>query len=221
MRRSTAFYTALSEAAVEWESPAQVACLSLSDWYSIIQTNDDENLFDLQSRFQRIMKFSEYLVRHKISHISELVPICHDANKLLKLLLDTELFEDEFLKRAQVTITLTNNLMLKYDLEPVKYIDKLSLMADYRLPQLLYNCGVLRFVNLAILDHILKREFVPANSVTERTLRAAVIVIGEQLAEDLGAAEYQIDQLLWKYAQERITRDMMPIPSMLVPTTKY
>ncbi len=79
-------------------------------------------------------------------------------------------------------------------------MEVLTAFADYKLPQLLREHGVLVYAP-DIADRIDRRDIIPAGSVEEVEIRAATVQACELLAEKTGVLPFQVDWLLWQQSQ--------------------
>ena len=90
-------------------------------------------------------------------------------------------------------------------------------MADYRLPQVLMNEGVITITAAAqgkLSQQLLDMEI-------EGDIRAATIVACEELARQSGYPEVAVDRALWHASQAVIAAGGMRVPAMRVATRKY
>jgi hypothetical protein len=96
----------------------------------------------------------------------------------------------------------------------------LTCMADYSIPQLLYNLGAVK-LNPNLRLQLEELNPIQPGSREELALRAAVVVVAEGLAKEMGVTEAELNTLLWEYSQELDQAGRLPIPHMLVATDKY
>lgn len=80
-----------------------------------------------------------------------------------------------------------------------------SAMADYRLPQVFFNTGVLR-LDEPLLTKLTNGVVLEKNSEDELLLRAYTIDICNRLAKLMQKTEAEVDGMVWSYSQEMITR---------------
>lgn len=79
-------------------------------------------------------------------------------------------------------------------------METLTAFADYKLPQILREFGVLHYSPELAAD-VNTRTIIPAGSPQEVEIRAGTIQASELLAERLGMPAFQVDWLLWNQAQ--------------------
>lgn len=218
LRRSTALLEALRRSPIDWGKPGLVTQVSIDQWREALQATETD-LYDLEGRLSRIVEFGSYLVRHGISS-SDAMFCLVDTNDVFELLVESSLFEDPFLKRAQLTtVQVMEHITRRVGKSPD--ITPFTVMPDYRIPQLLYNLGVIRFLDASLRERILRWEILEPDSDEEQALRAATVEVGQMLAFDVGLCPAAIDALLWQLAQEYLALHPCPIPHMLVPTDRY
>lgn len=79
-------------------------------------------------------------------------------------------------------------------------METLTAFADYKLPQILREYGVLRYSPELAAD-VNTRTIIPAGSPREVEIRAATVQASEMLAERLTMPAFKVDWLLWNQAQ--------------------
>lgn len=218
--RSLGFITALKSSDVLWENFDSLSKMSLDKWYNVLQTEDEKDLYDLKERYERIISFSRFLVSKGIKDAADFLKKYQTAEDLIDLLESSSFFTDPFLKRAQVTAYLISATLEKYQKSSFADIDLLTAMPDYRLPQLLYNIGILVLPE-HLKESLLKQQIVDKNSSEELVLRAAVVIVAEKISDELLLPECIIDSLMWGLAQDYKKQCKLPIPAMLVETDCY
>jgi len=219
--RSTGLFQAFADARVHWNDLQQVSELSETRWMEITQLNKANVLYLGQERLNRITGFARYLMATKCPTATGFLQDHHaQVLEILTALINSGYFDDEFLKRAQVAIKNVDKILFKQRGSGLDGMDALTCMADYRLPQVFYNLGVVE-LPLSLKEKLTRQELVIPGSREERALRASVIVIGEQLSHQMGINEAEIDDLLWEMSQVMAREKNMKIPHMLVATDKY
>ena len=106
-----------------------------------------------------------------------------------------------FLKRAQICVA---DLAAQWSSEghgTLERLDRLTVFADYRLPQLFRHWGVLR-VDEALAERIEAHEEIPAGSAEEVELRAATIGIGDWLSWAIEVPAWRLDYYLWERSHD-------------------
>lgn len=109
------------------------------------------------------------------------------------------------LKRAQICAADLHRTLLANDLSGLTNLDGLTVFADYRLPQLFRDRGVL-VLDAESANRIERGEFIEAGSAVEVELRAATVVIGDELVramrvKGIDAAAWSLDYRLWLMAR--------------------
>lgn len=221
IKRTTGFYTALAESGIDWTDSGNVRSVSMDDWHRIMQTKSETRLFQLNQRLTRLQTFAAYLEQNGIDSIVTFLKQNPQAGTFLKLLVESGLFDDPFLKRAQLTVYMVSSGLQKRLGLSIEGLDLFSLMADYRLPQVLYNAGVVKLVDDGLRSALLNNQVIDSDSLYEESLRASVIIVGERLARDLHVTESRLDKVLWELSQQKLKHNQMSIPAMLVPTDRY
>lgn len=142
----------------------------------------------------------------------------HDAVALARLVARTfPSFNDtasfggtrvRFYKRAQILVGDLHGIFGGRDWGALGGLERLTAFADYKIPQLLREEGVLRYSSdlATIVD---AREPLPAGSIPEVEIRAATIwgvelLRRELLARGVAVRAFEVDWLLWARAQDRV-----------------
>lgn len=108
-----------------------------------------------------------------------------------------------FLKRAQLCAYHTHLTLRRYGKEGLKNIDQLTAFADYRVPQVLREFGVLEY-SPRLSQRVHKNELILRDDPAEVQIRAATIRAVE-LIRELHNGKYtpaQIDSVLWGMTRE-------------------
>lgn len=127
-----------------------------------------------------IIKSLLYAFKHKSAYLQTLVEDVHYDLKHAQTLADAfpYAFADPFLKKAQLALSIFNST-----LEHPK-TSYLTLFADYRIPQYLHHIGVLQYSDE--LEGIVNRqEAIPHGCIMEQSIRAATILVGCQVMNEL------------------------------------
>lgn len=219
-KRSTGFLKALAQADINWSNFKEITKLTLTDWHNILQTDQEDNLFLLNKRHRNIINFASYLVRNGFATTHDLLKRCTDGEKLLKIMIHSSFFKDIFLKRAQVTTYLFSKTLSTNRLSSFTDIAALTAMPDYRLPQLLYNFGIIN-LSESLKNKLLSQICINEGSDEETDLRAAVVVIVEKISKIINVCEAEVDSIMWGFSQELLEENKLDIPAMAVATEKY
>lgn len=218
INRSRALLEALRVALIDWSNTRAVSQISPLQWQTIAHSSETE-LYDFEGRYRRIVAFGKYLNCLGIEKTQEICSL-NGVDEIFRLLTQSGLFDDPFLKRAQLTTAqLIEHRALREGRE--QDFGAFSVMPDYRIPQLLYNMGVIHLKDPSLRERLIKWKVLEPDSAAEQTLRGAAVAVGQMLAEDLGISPAMIDALLWQLAQKYLGSHPCPIPHMLVPTNRY
>lgn len=93
-------------------------------------------------------------------------------------------------------------------------IDRVTMFADYRIPQILLHVGVLEYSS-KLLEKIVNREVIPYGSEEESEIRAATVVAVELIRDQLKSEKnvnllaVEIDWLLWNWG-EQVKEEIRP-----------
>ena len=162
-----------------------------------------------------------FLQKRNLNTVMDLIITSqNEVLNLIRILISSGFFKDEFLKRAQVAIKMMNSVLATRMGYSLNGMNLLTCMADYRIPQVFYNLGAVDLTP-GLRAHLESGKQIVSGSREEVALRATVIVIGRQLAEQMLMDEADVDTLLWEYSQVMDKNGQMRIPHMLVATDKY
>lgn len=221
VKRSSGLAAAMMASGIDWNDLANVAGMDRNKWRELTQISAGNPMFLGDERGQRISTFAENLLKSGKKTVTDYIAAAEgDGMKMLTLLADSRFFDDEFLKRAQLTVRMFNDIYRKYGAGEFKKIDQLTAMADYRLPQVFYNLGAVKLSG-NLLVKLLDEEPIKPNGREERAIRATVITVSEKLSKIMGINECDIDTLLWNLSQKMAKEKALPIPHMIVATDKY
>jgi hypothetical protein len=127
-----------------------------------------------------------------------------------------------FYKRAQI---LVSDLHAAFESRGTTLFEDLSMLtafADYKVPQILHQLGVLRY-SRDLEARLARMDIIPPDCPEEVEIRAATIVAVEELARATATAHvalpaYAIDWHLWALGQRE---DSTRLPYHRTPTTSY
>ncbi len=213
--RTNAYVTALLEAKVRWDDPRAVLQLSDTKWREVLQL-DTSNLYLADQRIDAIRKLASTFSQGLIKGLGD---TRIDVDVLFSCLMRTGLFEDRFLKRIQMALAFLEDAAHMYGVEYVGGAP-LTAMADYRLPQVFINTGVL-CIDEGLKSRLMKGSVMLKNSSEELLLRAYSIEICRRLSVALHTTEAKIDSLVWGYSQQMLAHKMFKIPAPRVLTDCY
>lgn len=103
-------------------------------------------------------------------------------------------YRDPYLKRAQLAVMWFAGYLAEVG-QPVE-VD-LTVAADYQLPRVMRALGVLRYAP-DLAERVDGKLLIGRGGAEERALRAATILGGEAMAEQLGVSAPAIDNYLWQ-----------------------
>ena len=215
--RSTACTQAMIESDLPWDKPAEIAHISQDIWRKLLHLNEmGVVLFDDVERVNRLQRFGIYL-HEAVGTFNDFFKRYPNAHSIYELLMPSGLFDDKFLKRFQIVITWLDDIARTTDAQFDGIPDLLTVMADYRLPQVLMQEGVLTIakeVNNQLMSQLVDVE-------VEQTLRAATIIACESIAITRGISTTQLDRVLWQHSHVLIENGQMTTPAMRVATRAY
>ncbi len=221
IKRSTGLFSALAESDIDWNNLDEVSNISQENWKKLAQLNKGNNLYLSEERGERLRNFARYLISKGYRTIQMfLESTAYDTVLILQNLIDSGYFKDEFLKRAQVTVRRIDNILKRRGEGKIESVETLTCMADYRIPQVFYNLGVVK-LNSDLSRKLEAEKQIGSNSREELALRAAVVTIGKRLAETLNIFEFEVDGLLWNMSQKMMKEGKLTTPHMIVATDKY
>jgi len=115
-----------------------------------------------------------------------------------------------FLKRAQIFAADIYGIFSGRGFGNFYDIEKLTCFADYKVPQILVDFGILKY-SASLLERIKKKEEIKAFSRREIELRANTVWAVEKIKEKLKKegikmTSFQIDWILWTMAKKRKMR---------------
>lgn len=219
--RANGLKAAMVESGVNWGNIKEVAGMTAADWSKIIQLDNNKDFYLGNQRGLRISSFAALLSRIGSKNISDVLDYCkYDTETMLTFLSDTGYFTDIFQKRSQLAVNMIDQVLQRRSGQRIKGTEMLTVMADYRLPQLGYNLGPIKL--LPPFENILLDETViMSESRKELALRSACVVMGEETSKLLGISEGRVDSLFWKMAIDMAKAGQFTIPHMLVATDQY
>lgn len=219
--RSTGLKKAMTESGISWYSTSEVANMTAEKWRSVAQLDENSDFFMGEERGTRIARFAHNLEKMGFLDVNQFLSAAkYDTKFILAFLNGTPFFKDEFQKRSQLAVNMLDGVLKRRFGSNITGTENLTVMADYRLPQLMYN---MEAINLSeeLNQKLLDGEILETGSPDEKALRAASIVIGKKLSDNLGITEGKTDSLLWTLAVTLGRQNKMTIPHMLVATDKY
>ncbi|HOO76827.1 MAG TPA: queuosine salvage family protein [bacterium] len=112
-----------------------------------------------------------------------------------------------FHKRAQLAPAMINERWRGKGIGAFRDIDRLTVSADYKLPQVLRRTGILEYVP-SLAQRIDENRRIPANSREEIEIRAATIMAGEMMREKIARTipsitSQDVDRFLWLVGQTK------------------
>lgn len=221
IKRSTGLKTAMSETEINWGSTREVAKINPDEWAKSIQLDKNKDFYLGEDRGKRISEFAGKLVRSGFKNVSDFLTFTeYDTEILLPILDKSGYFDDKFQKRSQLAISMMDGVLNRRFSKKFKGTENLTIMADYRLPQVMYNFGAIK-LSEGLLGKLTRQEILESDSPEELSLRAASVVVGENISKILEINENEVDALLWTLSQKMAREGTLKIPHMLVATDKY
>ncbi len=177
----------------------------VSDWRDFFH---GENGVKIPLLHERILNLKEVggtlLKKYNGSFVNVIEKADFDAVKLVELIVeDFPSFRDPFLKRAQIA---AYDLFLMFEGKSwgkLKNLNKLTVFADYKLPQILREFKILEYSkNLA--EKVDNEKLIKSGSRQEIEIRATTVWVGELLRQKIkGVIASQIDNMLWLLSQKK------------------
>ncbi len=184
--------------------------ISLSDLKNIFKGQGEIPLLkERQKIIQQNARILNIKYKGRAEHILE--KSNRDVEKFIETLIkdfpsfqDTAFYKGKkiyFLKRAQILAADIYEVLKEKGLKSFKNQDKLTCFADYRIPQILNNFGVLEY-SKKLTEKIKNKKLIPKFSKEEIEIRANCIWAVEYIKEELKQARksfcsYEIDEILW------------------------
>ena len=222
IKRATGLITALADSGVAWDNFAEILKLDEDRWNNMLQLSNGNILYLGHERRDRVVKMAKYALRQGPTTIIDYLESSKfNALNLVNNLSESGLFNDEFLKRAQLASRMISDVFQRRTGRPLFATENLTVMADYRIPQVFYNLGVVNLNDSSLMAKLMAEEPVESGSRYELSLRATAVSVGEVVAHNLGVIEASVDGYLWGLSQEMVKKGEMKIPHMLVATDAY
>ena len=191
------------------------------EYGKLTQHGENNSLYLGRERAVRIAGLASFLIAHGSKNPTDFLELTgFDTQPLLNALGNSGYFKDRFMKRQQLAIHNLNQVLVARGSGQIANIDTLTVMADYRIPQLLYNSGVVE-LSKRLEARLLSQEPLLENSEEELALRASAVVAGKRLSQKMKLPESEIDGLLWGLTKKKEKNGDLPIPHMLVATDRY
>ena len=176
---------------------------SLQDWQKFFQGENSVEIPLFSKRVANLREAAKVLQAKYDGHFKNVILVSkRNAVKLVKLISrDFPSFRDPFLKRAQIIVYDIYLMFEGKNRGNLKNIDKLTAFADYKLPQILRELGVLEYSqNLA--NKVDSQQEIPSGTAQEEEIRAATIIAVELFKQHLpNIISPQIDNVLWSLSQ--------------------
>lgn len=211
---SAALRRAMAEATIDWTDLHAVADLPIDRWRTLV----GGPLYDTDGRHARLTGFARHLLARGLRRTADALAAMPTAGTLLRGLVDSGVFADPFLKRAQSTVFDVSQLAEARTGRHLDGIEGLTLLADYRLIQLFLHAGVLVVESDALNRHILERRPLAADAPETLALRAAVVLSGEFLD---GGFPALWDKRLWTLTKRLEADGVLRVPPVLVLTDQF
>lgn len=217
---STAFRAAMFGKGFVWSDLDAASNLRISDWRYLLSDLDLETLHFAERRRKNLRALGKHL-KHRIGRDPKnLRPHLRSPDRLFGLLHESRCFRDPFYKRLQATISCVYNYF-----PATKSIrgglSQLTGLADYRLPQLFCNYGVITILDAGSARKLAAMSAFSRESAFILALRAGTIVIVEVIAKSLGCSEIQADWALWRHAESCVNNSKFCIQPVVVNTDEF
>lgn len=221
IKRSTGLKAAMSDAEINWGNTREVAKISENQWTNVVQLDKNKDFYLGIDRGKRIAEFAGKMAQSGFKYVTNFLDFAqYDTEIVLPILDKSGYFDDKFQKRSQLAIRMMNGVLKRRFDKEFKGTENLTIMADYRLPQVMYNFGAIK-LSEGLLEKLTRQEVLESDSPEELVLRAASVVVGENISKILSINENEVDALLWTLSQKMAKEGALKIPHMLVATDMY
>lgn len=189
-----------------------LASIKLEDVRKIFRGVDDIEIPLIDKRLENLKEAGQILLNKFKGHfINALEEVGYDAIELVKLIYqnfpsfrDISVFDNQevvFLKRAQICPNDLSYLVPDKPSRALKNLDQLTVLADYKLPQILRAFEITRY-SKDLAERVDNYILIPAGSREEIEIRAATIWAGELIRQNLGKyPAREIDYAIWLISQ--------------------
>ncbi len=176
----------------------------------------------LSERLQNINNFGKTVESKYGGSIKSLLDKAnYDAYALAELLADNfECFDDVttykgikigFYKRAQLNSKMIHDILVSTGEKGLTNLDKLTAFADYKIPQILRNIGVLVF-SKELAQKVDNYELIEVDSIYENEIRISTIWAVESIMQELKkkypeVTSSHVDNMLWLRSQVKKETD--------------
>ena len=219
--RATGLLSALANSGIDWNNFHDVGLIDAAKWIEMLQLSETNRMYLGAERRNRVVGMANFLQENGMKDTTDFFFKCNgNSIEMLRMFEHSGYFKDIFLKRAQLAVRMISDVCVRRMGFVIDSIDKLTVMADYRLPQVFYNLGVVSLAD-ELKTALLTEHPLMAGSREETALRACTISIGRKVAENMGKTEAEIDGLLWGLSQKMVKNREMAIPHMIVATDAY
>ena len=222
IRRSTGLLAAMARSEVDWASLSSIRDISVPTWRKMTQISDSNSMFLADERRDKVVGFANRLLSLGYGGTLDLlIDSEYSASKMILILNESGYFDDKFMKRSQLACRMTSEVLVRRGHEPLSDLDKLTVMADYRIPQVFYNLAAVNIVDQELADKLENGQPILSNSREEKALRSTAVVVGKMVANKMGVSEAEVDNILWGLSQDMVKQGEMVIPHMIVATDAY
>ncbi|BCX15684.1 MAG: hypothetical protein KatS3mg097_576 [Candidatus Parcubacteria bacterium] len=192
--------------------------IKFSDFKKIISPHENEYL--AKKRFKLFRESLSWLNKNYQGNFDNYFEENNETFKFCQKLIQLKKFRDfhqnmYFLKPNQLLyleLIIAKNLLKNYK----NNLEELTIFADYKLPQVLLNFHIIK-IPQKYLQIINNQKIIKANSLLEKELRWASIIIGEKLNKILNMPSYIVDNILWQLSH----KINLKIPHLRVKTIFY
>lgn len=215
--RSSGVIQALIRSGLDWSDFYSLSRVEKAEWRSILQVDKPgTTLFDTEERIERLQSFASYLLE-KVTQAGTFFRDYKNAVDTYELLIESGLFDDPFCKRIQVVLVWLSQIATDSSIPFDLHKEKLTAMADYRLPQVMCQLGIIQLRSES--RELLKQKVTDVQF--ENDMRSAVIIVCSRIAAKTAKSEADIDSFFWTLSQELIAKGAMDFPAMRVATRSY
>lgn len=216
--RSTALLYALYNTPILFCNTTEVFRMGEGQWKKNLCCYGEGTLPLFEKRMNRLRKMAAYLTKEQVN-FHNFYERFSTLNELFVFFKQSHLYEDVFLKRIQMLLNWLYCIAIENKIG-LSDITMLTGLADYRLPQLFYNVGLVR-LSPDERKMLLSRMPLREQDAFVRKMRCITIYICDYLAKKTEFTPIEIDCLLWNLSQQKLVRKELPIPAMNIDTMQF
>lgn len=189
-------------------TPTYLKNLTKEEFQKILKGNIEIPLF--QERYHRITAIGKILVEKNISFYDEIKNKTTDIElfeyliNTFPFLKDTRTYQGKTIYFYKLAQLMTSDILHLREIKENIKIDVHNLVgcADYKLPQVLHQFGVIQYQN-ELEQALLEKQELNENSIEEIEIRAATIVAIHHLSQITRKSAIEINDMIWLQGQDK------------------